>query len=202
MSNKQTIGSGVEELAEPASESAEWLPESEQLRRVLQQRARQFALAEEDDQELVKEAYIRFRLGSREHYGIPYANVDEILEASSICPVPCTPALIMGVRNRRGEMLTVIDLKEFFRPARDEDYAEDALIIVVQAGGMRAGILVNEVIGNDEFVPSELDAPAPANGVRDLRHIRGLCKGQVAILDMESLFNDPVFNVSEAVGTS
>ncbi len=197
MSGRSSRKPEIAESSEVAEHQASWMPESSQARRVMHERAEVFAQsAVADEATLVQEPYIRFRLGAQEHYGIPYTHVEEIMDAGSICPVPGSPGFVLGVRNRRGEMLAVLDLKEFFRPARDEDYAEDALIIVVRAQGMQAGILVNEVIGNDEYAASELDTPLPARGVRDLRHIRGIYRGRVAMLDMESLFSDPVLNVS------
>jgi purine-binding chemotaxis protein CheW len=201
MSGKPSIKPEIAESSEVAEPQASWVPESRQARRVMRERAELFAQsAVEGEAALVQEPYIRFRLGAQEHYGIPYSHVEEIMDAGSICPVPGTPEFVLGVRNRRGEMLTVLDLKEFFRPTRDEEYAEDALIIVVRAQGMQAGLLVNEVIGNDEYAASELDTPLPAKGIRDLRHIRGIYRGRVAMLDMESLFSDPMLNVSQTVG--
>jgi purine-binding chemotaxis protein CheW len=203
MSGWQSVKPDAPDVPEAAEMPAAWMPESAQAHRLLHERAVLFAQSEAADEPvLAQEPYIRFRLGVQEHYGIPYAQVEEIMDAMSICPVPGTPGFVRGVMNRRGEMLTVLDLKEFFRPARDEEYAEDALIIVVKAQGMLAGILVNEIIGNDEFVATGLDAALPASGIRDLQHLRGIYRGQIAILDMESLFNDPVMNVSKPVGAS
>jgi purine-binding chemotaxis protein CheW len=201
MSGKPSIQPELAESPEVAGQQASWMPESSQARRVMRERARMFAQsAVEAEAALVEEPYIRFRLGAQGHYGIPYTFVEEIMDVGSICPVPGAPGFILGVRNRRGEMLTVLDIKEFFRPVRDEEYAEDALIIVVRAQGMQAGILVNEVIGNDEYAACELDTPLPARGIRDLRHIRGIYRGRVALLDMESLFSDPMLNVNKSVG--
>ena len=203
MSGRQSGKPETPDIPEAAETQAAWMPESAQAHRLLRERAMLFAQLEAADEPVqLREPYIRFRLGAQEHYGIPYAQVEEIMDAGRICPVPGTPGFVRGVRNRRGEMLTVLDLKEFFRPARDEEYAEDALIIVVRSQGMLAGILVNEVIGNDEFIATELDPALPASGIRDLQHLRGICRGQIAILDMESLFNDPVMNVSKPVGAS
>ncbi|MDH3526187.1 MAG: chemotaxis protein CheW [Gammaproteobacteria bacterium] len=203
MSGKQSNKTDAAELPEAVELQATWMPESAQARRLLRDRAALFATSEAADGPLrVQEPYIRFRLGAQEHYGIPYTHVEEIMDAGRICPVPGAPGFVLGVRNRRGEILTVLDLKEFFRPARDEEYAEDALIIVVRAQGMQAGILVNAVIGNDEYVTSELDTVSPTRGIRDLQHVRGIYRGRVAILDMESLFGDPVLNVSKPVGAS
>jgi len=203
MSGKPSLEAEIAGKPETDGMQDAWLPESGQIRRVLRERAQLFAQQNVADEAVLElEPYIRFRLGAQEHYGIPYAHVEEIMDADGICPVPCTPAFIKGVRNRRGEMLTVLDLKEFFRPVHDEDYAEDALIIVVSAKGIQAGVLVNEVIGNDEFVVNKLDTPLPTRGVRDLQHLRGIYRGQVAVLNMDSLFSDPVLNVGKPVGKS
>ena len=45
-------------------------------------------------------------------FGIPILQVQDIVEASKITPVPLAPSAIAGVLNLRGRIVTVIDLRK------------------------------------------------------------------------------------------
>ena len=176
----------------------ERLPQDPEARAILDERAE--LLAENwlvGDESESAEQYLRFRLGATENYGIPYAFLDEILYVNSVAKVPCTPAFIHGVVNRRGELLTVLDLKQFFRVPQDADYDEEARIVIVRGNDLCVGLLVNEVIGNEEYLPSQLGQPLPSLGVTKLEYVRGIYDGTVTILDMEAMLSEPQLIINE-----
>ncbi len=192
-SAKQTVNGGAFKLTE-------LMPSSEEAREILKQRALAAARALDDDGEWEqRETYIRFRLGATEHYGISYSFVEEVLSVGVIASVPCTPAFIHGVTNRRGEMLAVLDLKQFFRCGNDSDYGDDARIVVVTHEGVKVGILVDELIGNGEYAHSQLEPPLPSDGVANIRHVSGIVEGRVTMLNMAALLSDPAIVVNESV---
>ena len=179
---------------------SELMPACEEAREILKQRALAVARALEDDTEWEqRETYIRFRLGANEHYGIPYSFVEEVLNVGVIARVPCTPAFIHGVTNRRGEMLTVLDLKQFFRNGNDSDYGDDARIVVVKHEGVQVGILVDELVGNGEYAYSQLSPPLPSDGVANIKHVSGIFEGRITMLNMAALLSDPAIVVNESV---
>ena len=138
-------------------ESDDLMPQSRDEIAVLEQRAQMFARnldADENDEQ--KMPYIRFRLGEVEEYGIPYRYAEEILPFQAVTKVPCTPAHIYGVTNRRGQMLTVLNLKHFFKARSDNQYDDKAAILVVQSAELLVGLLVDEMLGSDEYLPSRL----------------------------------------------
>lgn len=175
------------------------MPTSERDRAILKQRAATLA-GEEDDEQYSEqsEEYLRLRLGKTEEYGIPYQYLDEILYVSAITEVPCTPAYIAGVANRRGEMLTVLDLQPFFNIQRDA-IGEAARIIVVSGNGMRLGILIDEVISNDHYDPQQLAPPMVSSGVKNLDLVKGIYNGKVTMLNLESMLSEQVLAVNELV---
>ena len=108
----------VDEMEQMRRESDDPMPQSNEDKIVLEARANMFARnLDSDENDEQKMPYIRFRLGEVEEYGIPYGNAEEIMPLHAVTKVPCTPAHIYGVTNRRGQMLTVLDLSIFSRHA-------------------------------------------------------------------------------------
>ncbi len=171
------------------------LPDTEQARGILKQRALSMAQLKADAEDINNhQEFLRFRLGDTEEYGIAYGHLDEILYVPTITSVPCTPAHIAGVVNRRGEMLTVMQLQPFFN-TRDIAKGSEARIIVVSGQGMRVGILVDEVISNERYAPEQL-APALASaGVANLDYVKGIYGGRVTLLNMDALLADDALRV-------
>lgn len=165
--------------------------------RILAARARALRGETEEAETGTRVSYVRFRLGSRERYGIPYAHVSEVMPASGIVRVPGTPETIRGVVSRRGELLTVLDLKKFFRVDRS-DYGDEAAIIIASGAGLTVGILADGIDGEDEYIVEGLMAPFPSEGISDIHHVIGIHDGRVTVLNVESLLGDPSIVVDDA----
>jgi purine-binding chemotaxis protein CheW len=72
-------------------------------------------------------------------YGLPTADVRELVRAVAITPLPDAPALVEGVVNVRGRILPVLDVRARFRlPARPLDPSDH---FIVAAAGTRGVIL-------------------------------------------------------------
>jgi purine-binding chemotaxis protein CheW len=176
------------------------MPASEKDQYILRQRAAAVAGEDEQDHDEEKfEDYLRFRLGSTEEYGIPYHYLDEVLYISSIARIPCTPAHIAGVINRRGEMLTVLDLQPFFQFKRDQEFDDDARVIVISGHNLKVGILADAVISNDQYDPEVLAPPLKSGGVMNLDYVDGICDGKVTMLNVQKLLVDSSIIVNEAM---
>jgi purine-binding chemotaxis protein CheW len=72
-------------------------------------------------------------------YGLPTADVRELVRAVTITPLPGAPAVIEGVVNVRGRVLPVLDMRARFRlPARSLDPSDH---FIVASAGPRGVIL-------------------------------------------------------------
>jgi len=72
-------------------------------------------------------------------YGLPIADVLELVRAVTITPLPNAPAVIEGVVNVRGRVLPVLDVRARFRlPAKALDPSDH---FIVAAAGARGVIL-------------------------------------------------------------
>lgn len=175
---------------------ASLMPTGATAARVMDQRARHLSQPEErPTAELDRDLYIRFRLGPAEEYGIPYRWLEEILHLAPLARVPGVPAFIAGVMNRRGEMLTVLDLRRLFGIPASVEEAEPT-VIVASAGGLTVGLLVDHLFGNAPYDPDRLNAALPSAGISNPAFVEGIDGGRVTILNLQALLADPVLRVA------
>ncbi len=174
------------------------MPDTKEARQTLKQRALAMAQLEEKVDIHQYGEFLRFRLGDKEEYGIPYEHLDEILSMPVITQVPCTPAHIAGVVNRRGEVLTVLDLQPFFM-THETDKTTEARIIVVSSEDVQLGILVDEVITNERYALDKLAPALVSTGVSNLNYVKGIYGGRVTMLNVDALLSDEVLRVDESV---
>lgn len=136
----------------------------------------EFALDEEDQVLEPSEQWVSFRLG-QETYALKALNVQEILKAEEISPVPGAPHFVLGVINLRGNIVTVMDTRQRFGLA--EPPAEGIRqVIVTETAGQTLGLLVDdvsEVVG----IRSEEIEPAPELENAEIgRHILGVVRSE------------------------
>lgn len=90
-----------------------------------------------------------FRLGDS-YFVTPLNHVSEVLVAPSLTPVPGTKRWVKGVANVRGNLLTIIDLPEYF--GKETVPMDDkARLLVINIPGLSSALLVNEVYGLRHF---------------------------------------------------
>lgn len=198
-------------VADPATESApvdslvrlrsatSLMPASDDARAVLDERAAALAKDKVEEQDERHHAdYIYFRLGMSARYGVPYSNLDEVMYAVKIAPVPCTPAFIAGVINRKGHLLTVVDLQIFFGVKKEADSTE-ARIIVVHHSDMQVGLLVSAVEDSGHYFPDRLAPPLPSANEVNADYVTGIWDGTIAMLNIDALLSDAALTINESV---
>lgn len=179
----------------PVQSAASLLPQDSASRKVLEARARVIAKPASLQQHVARDHYLQFRLGPVELYGIPYHYLEELLYVGNLARVPCTPAFVAGVINYRGELLTLLDLKQFFR-VDVAGLGEDARIIVVKYGSMRVGLLVDAVDGNESYQDTEVLPPLSSDGVSNMDYVLGIHQGRVTLLNLQALLEDTTLRVT------
>jgi twitching motility protein PilI len=92
---------------------------------------------------------IGFRIGQR--YLVSGINeVNEILTPPPLTIVPGTRGWLLGVANVRGNLVPVIDLKQYLEGERTQLTDASRVLLVRQAGGS-VGLLIDEVLGQRSF---------------------------------------------------
>lgn len=163
-------------------------PEDKQA--LLLQRAKHLAHTDnEDHNSELMVPFVSCRIGEREKYGIAQKHIDEVLYLSEITSVPCAPAFIAGVVNRRSQILPVLDIRQFFSVEKTE-LNEDARIIVVKNNTMTVGIIINAIINSNLYNSSEVEPALPSDGLTNLAYVQGIYHGDITILNIEALLDD------------
>lgn len=87
-------------------------------------------------------------------FGVPIEKVQEVLELQEITLVPLSPAVLPGIINLRGQILTTIDLKTRLDLAPSESKEQPMMIVVRTSEGPMN--LVVDKIGSVLLVDSDL----------------------------------------------
>jgi len=179
--------------------------QSDHARAILHRRA--VRLASETDQARQTprgDLFLAVRLGAREHYGIPYRWLDEIVRPRGLTPVPGTPPFVAGVMPRRGQLLAVFDLARLLRVAGNEAADagafgdnEETRLVIVSAAGYSVGLRVAEVLGNDRYRAESLGPTLPGAAAGEENWITGIHAGRLAMLDLDALLGDPRIRIEE-----
>lgn len=94
----------------------------------------------------------------RELFGIPIADVVQIISMQEITPLPDFPDYLKGVINLRGNIIPVIDIRiRFGKP--EAEYNENTCIIVTSIEDSYIGFIVDSV---DEVTDLDEDSISPA----------------------------------------
>src|SRR4051794_17371746 len=89
-------------------------------------------------------AVVVFEVGGQ-RYGLPAADVQELLRAVAVVPLPRAPVVVKGVINLRGRVVPVFDIRSRFRlPPRDVAPADH--LVVAQAGPRLVALHVDRAI--------------------------------------------------------
>jgi len=120
---------------------------------------------------------VEFLLG-KENYAIDLFDVREVVEYTSITQLPNTPSYMKGIIDLRGEITTIIDLKERLHIPTDGTQKDDNGRIIVldeKLTGVKTGILVDDVLAVSTFEDGDIDAASTA-GAGDEEAILGIIK--------------------------
>jgi purine-binding chemotaxis protein CheW len=129
-----------------------------------------------------------------ERYAVETRHLRAVQWASTITAVPCTPAYVVGIVSVRGEIVTLLDLATMIGLRAVPLLAADkpAPVLLLGLAGMRAGLVVDEVLGVEQL---RLDALQAAPSGREF--VRGVGPQDTVVLDVEALLGSGRFTVSD-----
>jgi purine-binding chemotaxis protein CheW len=94
-----------------------------------------------------------------EYFGINLVIIREFTEIRQVTPIPCTPDRIVGNMNLRGEIVTLVDIRNVLNMEANTNSLSQA--IVVEVADFVTGIVVDEILDIMYLNLSEI-APVPA----------------------------------------
>jgi purine-binding chemotaxis protein CheW len=169
----------------------------EDVSRVLAERARLLARIPERNGEEECLDVVEFVLG-KERYAFESSYVSEVYPLQDLTPIPCTPAFVLGIVNVRGQLLPVIDLNEFL-DLRKREETENARVIVLDADGIRLGVIADSIVGVRAIATSQIQASLLTLTGRSAELLKGVNGDHLAILDAAAIISDKRLIVCEEV---
>ena len=167
-------------------------------REILQARAKALAteISAKQNREPILEV-IEFGLAD-ERYAFEARFVREVSPLETLTPVPCTPRFARGLVNVRGQILTVLDLKEFFG-LPEKGITDLHRIVLIQNDEVQVGILADFIVGSREIPLDSIQHSLPT--LTDIRadYLKGVTGERLVILDAARILADPRIVVHEEV---
>lgn len=129
-----------------------------------------------------------FEVGGQ-RYGLPAADVVELLRAVSIVPLPGAPASIEGIINLRGKVVPVLDVRwRFGLPPRPLEHTDH--FIVVRTDGRVTALRVDRALDLLQLDPADIDdARDVVPGVEHIARIARLADDLVLIHDLRTFLS-------------
>jgi len=133
---------------------------------------------------------VEFLLGD-EHFAIDLFEVREVVEYTRITQLPDTPPQIRGIIDLRGEITTIIDLKNLMHIQGEKKTEESTSRIIVlddRITSSKIGIMVDDVLSVSTFSQKDVDSSV-ASVNRERNNIIGIIrkKGRVKDKDVSEL---------------
>ena len=130
-----------------------------------------------------------FEIGGQ-RYGLPAADVRELVRAVAILPLPLESAFIEGVFDLRGTIVPVVDLRARLRlPFKAVEPSDHLIIIEAGAGGRPLALRVDralDLVVRDPATSEQVQELMPGSGdailvmMRDARWARALARSPFA----------------------
>jgi twitching motility protein PilI len=161
----------------------------------LEKRAREVASGARDGTAAQEWIGVAFRMGG-ETFLVERDEAREVMGVPmSITRVPGARPWILGLANVRGQLLPVIDLKQYLGSGELVP-GRNTRVIVVNHREIPAGLVVDEVLGFRRFADREFAAEAPPTIVRCERYLAGsFRRGSEAwpVISLRTLVESPAF---------
>lgn len=139
------------------------------------------------DEEGAEESFqvVEFLLG-QEHFAIDLFDVKEVVEYTRITKLPNSPTYIKGIIDLRGEITTIIDLKQQLAITSSHAASEEEKRIIVlddRITHSKIGIMVDDVLTVSTYSASHVDETATSG--EESSHILGIIKKKIKDKDKE-----------------
>jgi len=123
-------------------------------------------------------------------YGVPVDQVREVREIQAVVPIPGAPSYIEGMSNLRGQLITVMDLKERLNLAAAETTGDK--IIVIEVNDLSVGVVVDTVTDVSTITEDNIEANMEFASEYD-EYVIGVGKQEgnlVVILNLANVITD------------
>lgn len=141
------------------------------------------------------EEYLICRI-SDEYYGFETKHMQEVFFVDHITPLPSTPDWLLGIINARGEIISVIDMKNFFE-LKKLTPKNKFKVLILHKEEMKFGILIDAIHDLVNLKRDELTTDFITFDKIRKDYLLGLTDKNYVILDAEKILNDPKLIISQ-----
>lgn len=125
-------------------------------------------------------ALLTFNLGEQQ-YALPVSDVVEVAAMVEIAKVIDAPLVVVGMTNRHGKVMTMLDLRLIFgQPA--VPISASSLFVVVEHQGLLAGLIVDEINEVEYFDVGSLTIVQTPG-----KYIRGMISTEESLLQIVAI---------------
>ena len=135
-----------------------------------------------------------------QRYALPLSQVERVLRALEITPLPRAPEIIMGVINVRGKVIPVVNVRRRFQlPEREISLSDQ--IIISRTSRRQVALVVDEVCGVIEVLEhTVLDAEKILPHMEYVKGVVKLKDGMILIHDLDRFLSlEEESNLTEAL---
>ncbi|MFA4861848.1 chemotaxis protein CheW [Methanoregula sp.] len=129
---------------------------------------------------------VEFVLGD-EQFAIDLFDVREVVEYTTITKIPNVPSYVRGIIDLRGEITTIVDLKNRLNIPGNNQHSEESDRIIVlddKTTRSKSGILVDDVTSVSTFEANQVDYTSASISQEDTAII-GIIKRKVKVQEKE-----------------
>lgn len=134
---------------------------------------------------------ILFSIDDR-RFALPLSNVERIVRAVEITPLPKAPDVVLGVINVQGRIIPVINIRKRFGLHEREIDPGDQLVIA-RTSNRSIAFVADSVSGAVEI--PENDVVEPADILPGIEYVKGIVKNDEGIIHILDL--DPILSFGE-----
>lgn len=135
-----------------------------------------------------------------EYFGINLEVVREFTQIHQVTPVPCTPDRIIGNMNLRGEIVTLVDIRNVLNMSADTKSLSKAIVVEIE--DLVVGIAVDEILDIIYLNVAELATIPAALNSANREYLRGTAFYEekiIAVLSLRKLLTKGGIVVDEEV---
>jgi len=118
--------------------------------------------------------YLVFALGA-ENFAIPLLKVREVIAMPEVTPIPQTPAHFLGIMNLRGQVISIVDLRNKLKIKPKEKNSESA-VIICDLGALSIGVVVDEVTSVFNIDSKDFQKRPQIESNMKTTYIEGVCQ--------------------------
>ncbi len=146
----------------------------------------------------LEDKHVLVRLGDS-RFGLPMRNILEIQQLPTVTYLPQLPDWVPGVCNLRGNIVSVVDLKQLLGLAATALSPRTRLVVVrTENQDLTTGLLVDEVVRITEVEPGLVRKPAGSLAGQLGPYLKGTYEtldAVICILDLEYTLNSPTLRL-------